>query len=274
MGTENAKPLGTAPKETVNRGLPLVILETWARAYRCPDRASTDAARRLRAPARGYRRPEASAAASAASSWRSTRSRPRVPEAGVGEVDADDLRRAPRAASSRRRAAARGSRGTKLGALLLVARVDRQREQLAVGVRVDVAGRADEVRDVGPPRAVALGDLDRVAEQLAPASRPTARRSARPTARPPRGARCARGPRSGSSRSGGTRSRSCPRGSRRAARAATPASASSSSRRPNDDRLAEHRRGLGERQRRASGGRRPAARRARRARRGRARARA
>ena len=54
----------------------------------------------------------------------------------------------------------------ELGALLLVALVDRQREQLAVGVGVDVAGAADEVRDVGPPAAVAVGHLDRVAEHL------------------------------------------------------------------------------------------------------------
>ena len=49
--------------------------------------------------------------------------------------------------------------------------------------------------DVGPPRAVALGDLDAVAEHLRLATRPRARRSARPRARPRCGARCGRGPR-------------------------------------------------------------------------------
>ena len=39
-------------------------------------------------------------------------------------------------------------------------------EQLPVGVRVDVARGADEVGHVGPPGCVALGDLDRVAQQL------------------------------------------------------------------------------------------------------------
>ena len=76
----------------------------------------------------------------------------------------------------------------EVGARLLVARVHRQREQLAVRVRVHVAGRADEVRDVRPPRAVALGDLDRVAEHVGLRSAPRARRSARSTARPRRAA--------------------------------------------------------------------------------------
>src|SRR5215218_9280260 len=51
-------------------------------------------------------------------------------------------------------------------ALLLVAPVDGEREQLPVGVGVDVARDADEVVDVGPPGAIALGHLDRVAQQL------------------------------------------------------------------------------------------------------------
>ncbi len=54
----------------------------------------------------------------------------------------------------------------ELRAALLVAVIYRQRQQLAVSVGVDVAGRADEVRDVGPPRAVAVGDLHGVAQQL------------------------------------------------------------------------------------------------------------
>ena len=61
--------------------------------------------------------------------------------------------------------------------------VHREGEQLAVGVGVHVAGRRDEVRDVAPPRAVAVGELDRVAEHRVCVSRPVARRSRRPTAR-------------------------------------------------------------------------------------------
>src|SRR5205807_2565446 len=60
----------------------------------------------------------------------------------------------------------------ELGARLLVALVDRQRQQLAVGVRVHVAGAADEMRDVGPPRAIPVRDLDGVAEHLRLALRP------------------------------------------------------------------------------------------------------
>src|SRR6202035_2538984 len=91
--------------------------------------------------------------------------KPGVPEARVGQVDADDPRQllgAFRAAGSEQLEVA----GNELGAGLLVALIDRQRQQLPVGVGVDVAGAADEVRDVGPPGAVALGQLDRVAEHL------------------------------------------------------------------------------------------------------------
>ena len=106
-----------------------------------------------------------------------------VPEARIGEVDADDP-----AELLGRAAAAAGEHlevvGDDLLAALDVEAVDRERQQLPVGVGVDVAGRADEVGDVGPPGAVALGDLDGVAEQLGLASRPRARRSARPRARP------------------------------------------------------------------------------------------
>src|SRR5438132_8184381 len=90
---------------------------------------------------------------------------PRVPEAGVGEVDADQLDQLLRAARTPGREHLEVS-GHELGAGLLVALVHRQREQLAVGIRVHVARAADEVRDVGPPRAVAVGQLDRVAEHL------------------------------------------------------------------------------------------------------------
>src|SRR5581483_4860610 len=78
-----------------------------------------------------------------------------VPERRVGEVDPDDLAEllgAARAAGAEQLEVARDERL----ALLEVARVDRQREQLPVGVGVDVARRRDEVRDVGPPRAIAV----------------------------------------------------------------------------------------------------------------------
>ena len=75
-----------------------------------------------------------------------------VPEARVGEVHADDL-----AELLRRLGTARAQQvhvvGLEAGALLLVAAVDRQREQLPVRVRVHVAGGGDEVGDVGPPGA-------------------------------------------------------------------------------------------------------------------------
>src|SRR6185437_10254010 len=94
-----------------------------------------------------------------------------VPEAGVGEIDADDppeLLGTFRAAGGEQLEVPRHERG----ALLLVALVHRQREQLAVGVCVHVAGAADEEWNVGPPRAIALRQLDGVAEQLALALRP------------------------------------------------------------------------------------------------------
>ena len=81
----------------------------------------------------------------------SARSRPTIAPSSSGERD-------PPAASSSR------YRGTKSSPCCSYAAVHRQREQLPVRVRVHVAGRAHEVRDVRPPGAVALGDLDRVAE--------------------------------------------------------------------------------------------------------------
>ena len=95
-------------------------------------------------------------------------------------------------------------------ALLHVAAVDREREEVAVRVGVDVPRRAREVRDVAPPRRVPL-DRDRVAEERGLRLDPEL---ADPLGRDlalPRGAPCARRARSGSSRSGGTSSRSRPR---------------------------------------------------------------
>ena len=83
-------------------------------------------------------------------------------------------------------------------ALELVLAEDREREEEAVRIRVDVAGRPDEVRDVAPPGRVAV-DVDRVSEQLGLAVEPQllellGRELALVSAR-----RCARCLRSGSS---------------------------------------------------------------------------
>ena len=94
-----------------------------------------------------------------------------VPEARVREVDADE----PAELLGRARAARLEQLevvGHERLALLLVAAVDGEREQLAVGVGVDVARDADEVVDVGPPAAVVVGDLDGVAQQLLLGLRP------------------------------------------------------------------------------------------------------
>ena len=103
------------------------------------------------------------AAFSASSSWPRTRARPSFQNSGRRDP-ARRWRPAPRDCASRRLQELDVAGHERL-ALREVAAVDGQREQLAVGVGVHVAGRADEVRHVGP-RAVALGDLDRVAEQL------------------------------------------------------------------------------------------------------------
>src|SRR4029079_2264261 len=46
----------------------------------------------------------------------------------------------------------------------LVARIDREREEVAERVRIDVTGRVDEVGYVAPPRRVIVGNTNRVAE--------------------------------------------------------------------------------------------------------------
>src|SRR3954447_16930727 len=88
-----------------------------------------------------------------------------VPEAWIGQVDPDDpaelLGREGPAGAQHLHVA-----GDEALALLDIALVDRQREQLAVRIGVDVAGCGREVVHVGPPGAVAVGDLHRVAEQL------------------------------------------------------------------------------------------------------------
>src|SRR5262249_5089960 len=86
-----------------------------------------------------------------------------VPERGIRQVDTDDRAEV----LGRHRPTGREQLEIaryELRAPLLVLRVHREREQLAVRVGVDVTRRRDEVRDVGPPRSVALGELDRVAE--------------------------------------------------------------------------------------------------------------
>src|SRR5205085_3569797 len=82
---------------------------------------------------------------------------PGIPEAGIGEVDADHRAKllwAARAAGGQQLEVARGKRAP----LLEVAAVDREGQQLPVCIRVHVARGVDEVGDVGPPHAVALGD--------------------------------------------------------------------------------------------------------------------
>src|SRR5688500_8225011 len=88
-----------------------------------------------------------------------------APEARIREVDSHDLTellRRPRAA----RAQQVEIRRDEALALLLVPAVDGEREQVAVGVRVDVAGRVDEVPDIRPPDAVVVVELDAVAEEV------------------------------------------------------------------------------------------------------------
>ena len=116
-------------------------------------------------------RPLSRAAASAASSLRSTMSRPLSQKPGsarstptIAPSSSGDLRPAGRQQLQ--------VGGGEARALLLVAAVDGERQQLAVRVRVDVARRGHEVGDVGPPRLVVVGDLDGVAQQLLLGVRP------------------------------------------------------------------------------------------------------
>ena len=112
-----------------------------------------------------------SASFSAALSCSSISARPESQKPGIGQVDADDraqLLGAARAAGRKQLQVARDERLALCGE----AAVRRQRQQLAIGVGVDVAGRVDEVGDVGPPDPVAVGDLHRVAEQLGLAVEP------------------------------------------------------------------------------------------------------
>src|SRR3990172_9209309 len=87
---------------------------------------------------------------------------PALPDAWVGEIEADHL-----GELLRRLGAARAKelevRLDHRVAFELVPAEDREGEQEAVRVRVDVARRAHEVRDVAPPRLVAV-DVDRVAD--------------------------------------------------------------------------------------------------------------
>src|SRR5436190_21814850 len=96
---------------------------------------------------------------------------PAVPEPWVGEVEARDRRELLGTAAAARAQQLDVARDERL-ALFEVAAIDRECEQLAVRVRVDVARRADEMRHVGPPRAVVLGDLDAVGQELLLGLRP------------------------------------------------------------------------------------------------------
>ena len=86
-----------------------------------------------------------------------------VPEARIGEVavhDASEFLGAHRTTGAKQFEILRNERITDL----LVPLVHRERQQLAVGVGVHVAGGVDEMGDVTPPGAVALGDLHGIAE--------------------------------------------------------------------------------------------------------------
>ena len=261
-------PWGADMRLFTARGIPAVMCGTTGieLAHAVDERVRIDEVGRARAdrrpPAGGDTRPRprarpaSRAAASAASSWRSTRSSPRSQKPGSARsmpTISPELLRRQRAAGGQQLEVG----GREVLALLLVAAVDGEREQLPVGVGVDVARRVDEVGHVGPPGAVALGDLDRVAEQLLLRLGPQRADAVERRARPPRAARCGRGARSGSSRPGGRRSRSSPRSI-----SASSASRDCGARRlveqaAEDERLAEHARGLGQRERRARSGRRP-----------------
>ena len=163
------------------------------------------------------------AAASASSSCASTRSSPLSQKPGSARsmpTICAELLGAARAAGAQQLEVA----GHERLALVDVALVDRQRQQLAVRVGVDVARRRDEVRHVGPPRAVALGERDAVAEHLDLRLRPQLVEALDRQLALRRGARCGRATRTGSSPSGGRPSRSSPRSTRRAATGATRAS--------------------------------------------------
>ena len=258
---------------------------------RCRDRRSASPRSRGPAPtrrprARPRRPPQRSAAgsasatairlrrplpppASASSSRRSIRSRPAFQKPG-------SVRSTPTIApSSSGEHRAAGAQHLDVGgdealALLLVAAIDREREQVPEGVGVDVAGRVDEVRHVGPPGAVVGGELDRVAEQVGLGRRARPPRRRRPRARRTRGARGGCGPRSGSSRPGGRprrrRRRACGRAAPGAPSRRAPARAAGRGRSSRRRSRRSRRPSAGSRTRRS-----PAAAPARRARRGRAR---
>ena len=59
-----------------------------------------------------------------------------------------------------------------------IAAVQRAHQEVAEGVRVDVPGHVDEMRDVAPPDAVVLGERDAVAEHRPLRLQPHRRRSA------------------------------------------------------------------------------------------------
>ena len=157
--------------------------------------------------------------ASAASSWRSISSSPELQKPGSERSTptiAPELLGRPRAAGAEQVEVG----GHEALALLLVAPVHRQREQVAVGVRVHVAGRVDEVRDVGPPGAVVVVELDGVAEQVRLRRQPQLAEALDRQLALLAPRRCGWRPRSGSSRPGGTPRRPRRRASRPAGRAA------------------------------------------------------
>ncbi len=159
--------------------------------------------------------------------------------------------------------------GHEVGALLLVRAVHREREQAdRTNTRIHVARGAHEVRDVRPPGAVAVGDLDRVTEHRCLGRRPlVVELLDRELTLLPADGGWTRSSGSGSSRLCRNTVAIWP-SSDSASNAETLLSGSlrsSPSNRPKVTVLAEHRRGLGQGERRRSGGRSPAHGRGRRA---------
>ncbi len=115
--------------------------EERARTRKARPSAGVDACRSRATPA---------ASRSASRSCASISPRPASQKPGIGQVDADDLGQLLGRAGAARGEQLQVPRDERL-ALLAVAAVDREREQLPVRVGVHVPGRVDEVRDVGPP---------------------------------------------------------------------------------------------------------------------------
>ena len=129
--------------------------------------------------------PEGAASRSASATSASTASSPWSQNPGSREVDpqpADEHVRPVRAAGGQQLAVAPG----EAGPLGLVPGVEREHEQLAERVGVDVARRVDKVGDVAPPVPVPLGQLHGLAVhgplRVEPVAREVVRRQLAPLA--------------------------------------------------------------------------------------------